>query len=98
MTIKEILKKTYKENVISKKVIDTFYLEWQSLFLRTRNASKEMLQEMISKLIPGINIEHKAVIQLQTYAIASFNNYRNLFNNSIELLAATFVDAKNMQV
>jgi len=96
MTVKEILKKTYKENVIPKKVVDTFYLEWKTLFLRTRNASKEMFQQMISQLIPGINLEHNAVVQLQIRAIANFNNYWNRFNNSVEILAHKFIEARNM--
>jgi hypothetical protein len=77
MTTKEIIKKTYQDNAIPKKVTDAFYLEWKCLFLRTRNASKEMFQEIISILIPGINLEHQAIVALQTRAMANFNNYRN---------------------
>ena len=75
MTTKEIIKKTYHDNAIPKKVTDAFYLEWKSLFLRTRIASKEMFREIISILIPGVNLDHQAVVALQTRAMANFNNY-----------------------
>jgi hypothetical protein len=96
MTPREILKRTYKDKVIPKKVTDIFYLEWKCLFLRTRNVSKEMFQEIITTLIPGIDLEHQAVLALQTRAIANFNNYRNRYNNAIEVLAQKFIDARNV--
>ena len=77
MMMKKIIKITYKDNAIPKKVTNVFYLEWKCLFLHTRNALKEMFQEIISILIPGIDLEHKAIIALQTHAIANSNNYRN---------------------
>jgi len=95
MTTKEIIKKTYHDNAIPKKVTNAFYLEWKSLFLRTRNASKEMFREIISILIPGVNLDHQAVVALQTRAMANFNNYRNRFNNAIETLAQKFIEARN---
>ena len=42
MIIKKIIKKTYHNNAILKKVTNVFYLEWKSLFLHTRNALKVM--------------------------------------------------------
>ena len=87
MTMKEIIKKTYHDNAIPKKVTNAFYLEWKSLFLRTRNASKEMFREIVSILIPGIDADHPAVSALQARATANFNNYRHRFNNSIKMLA-----------
>jgi len=78
-----------------KKVIDAIYLEWKTLFLRIRSATKEMFHEMLRELIPGVDLEHQATVLLQKHAMANFNNYRNCFNNAIETLAKEFINAKN---
>ena len=95
MTTKEIIKKTHQDNAIPKRVIEAFYLEWKCLFLRTRNASKEMFREIVSILIPGIDADHPAVSALQARAMANFNNYRHRFNNSIKMLARKFIEVRN---
>lgn len=77
MRIKEILDQLHKENEIPRKVIEICYLEWKTLFFRTRSATKEMFYDMLAEMIPGIDTEHEAVISLQKHAMANFNNYHN---------------------
>ena len=96
MSIKYILKRVNEDMAFPKAVIGVIYLEWKTLFLWTRNVTKEMFYEMLKGLIPGIDLEHKAVIELQRHAMCNFNNYQNCFNNCLEMLAKEFINAKNM--
>jgi hypothetical protein len=94
MSIQDILNRIDKDG-IPKKVVDIIYLEWKTLFFRTRSATIEIFREMLTKLIPGIDPEHAACLKLQKNAMANFNNYRHRFNNAIEELAYNFIDAQN---
>ena len=75
MSIKYILKRVKEDIAFPKVVISVIYLEWKTLFLRTRNVTKEMFYEMLKGLISGVDLEHKVAVELQRYAMCNFNNY-----------------------